>query len=118
MDSRRWGRWMEEGSNRRIAWDEYGDVQVSTVFLGIDTSLGRGVPRLFETMIFGLPNGDEYQARCATREEALLQHREAVGYVRGVLSAVSSMSVEEPPPQPPPMLPPGFRKLNMGTSEE
>ena len=109
----RWGRWMENGDNQRVALDEFGDMRVSTVFLGIDHSWGGGTPTLFETMLFGLPNGDEYQARCATRDQALAQHREAVGYARGVLSTHVSTSEEEPPPPEFKVLVRGTRRLNL-----
>ena len=44
---------------RRIAYDVIGDVQVSTVFLGIDHNYsGKGPPVLFETMVLGGPRND------------------------------------------------------------
>lgn len=79
-DLHKWAQWMEE-STRRIAWDEFsaketawppskphkwtkrkkGEVQVSTVFLGLDHSFSSDPasrPVLFETIIFGLKFGD------------------------------------------------------------
>jgi hypothetical protein len=38
---------------RLVAFDVLGDVEVSTVWLGIDYSFGRGVPLIYETMVFG-----------------------------------------------------------------
>ena len=52
---------------------------VSTVFLGLDHSFGRGPPLIFETMAF--PNewwSDYYQDRYSTEAEALAGHRRAV----------------------------------------
>jgi hypothetical protein len=54
----------------------FGGIQVSTVFLGIDGSVRRLSPILFETMIFG---GDEdgFQMRYGTWEESVKGHEEA-----------------------------------------
>lgn len=61
-----------EKNDHRVAWDEIGGVQVSTVFLGIDHNFFReGPPILFETMIFGDPNNEEFQRRYRTRAEAV-----------------------------------------------
>lgn len=49
------------------------DVQVSTVFLGLDHGYGEGPPILFETLVFGGPldqSGDRY----CTWEEAEAGH--------------------------------------------
>ena len=114
-DPMRWARWMGAGENCRVALDKVDGVTVSTVFLGIDYAWGLGAPLFYETMIFGLPAGDEYQRRCTTRGQALIQHREAVGYARGVLVTVSGTSVEEPPPPPEfKVLVRGTRRLNLG----
>ena len=61
---------------RRVAFDTINDSDVSTVFLGIDHSWKTETPLLFETMIFGGKH-DQYQTRCSTWEEALIQHKEA-----------------------------------------
>jgi hypothetical protein len=54
------------------------DIQVSTVFLGMDHSFGDdGPPILFETMIFGGAL-DGYQERYSTWEEAEEGHRLAL----------------------------------------
>lgn len=67
-----------DSADRVIARTEIGkDVVVSTVFLGLDHSFGKGAPLLFETMIFGGPH-DEYQERYSTFEEAEKGHDEAV----------------------------------------
>jgi len=53
-------------------------VEISTVFLGLDHSMGGGdVPILFETMIFGGQH-DEYMERYTTWDEAEKGHQEAV----------------------------------------
>ena len=49
---------------KRVGYKEYeGGVSVSTVWLGLDHSFGRGVPVIFETMIFG-PDGYPYDQEC------------------------------------------------------
>jgi hypothetical protein len=46
-----WAMWMGE-SNHQIARDEIGDICVSTAFIGIASGEVKGVPLLFETMVF------------------------------------------------------------------
>lgn len=64
-------------ADRIVAKSQFGDVGVSTVFLGLDHRFGdSGPPLIFETMIFGGPHSD-YQTRCSTWEEAEEMHRVA-----------------------------------------
>jgi hypothetical protein len=70
-----WARWFEK-AERHVANETRGDVQVSTVFLGLDHAFGGSVPLLFETMIFGGKH-DEYQDRCSTWDEAEQMHKRA-----------------------------------------
>ena len=74
-----WGRLFDR-EKRKVAFNEVGDVNVSTVFLGLDHNYEDGPPILFETMIFGGEH-DEYQDRCATWNEALEMHDRAVALV-------------------------------------
>lgn len=80
-----WGEWMwAEGfeQRRRVSYDRLGDVEISTVFMGVDTSGGLGRRRrLFETMIFG-GQYDEQQWQYATWDEAETGHAVAVEMVR------------------------------------
>lgn len=55
---------------------------VSTVWLGVDHSLGGGNPVLFETMIFGGSHAG-FERRYETEIEALSGHAEAVKMVTG-----------------------------------
>lgn len=71
-----WAREFET-MDRRVAKDMIGDVTVSTVFLGLDHSFGRGKPLLFETMVFG-GELDGEQDRYHTWEEAEKGHKNMV----------------------------------------
>ena len=76
-DLMKWGTWMET-AERRVAKTVISDeVNVSTVFLGLDHSFGEGSPLLFETMIFGGEH-DQYQDRYETWEQAEAGHEKAV----------------------------------------
>jgi len=67
---------------RRVGWDEVNGYEVSTVFLGLDHGHGfTGRPLLFETMIFGKGDGDGYQTRCSTWNEAIEMHKEAISWI-------------------------------------
>lgn len=76
-----WAHWFET-CDRHVAKDSVGDVNISTVFLGLNHNCGDGPPLLFETMIFGGPH-DQYQERCSTWAQAEEMHRVALELVRG-----------------------------------
>lgn len=81
-----WAMWFE-GPERQIGLTRLTeDIHISTIFLGIDYSFGRGNPKFFETMIFGGVY-DEYQKRYTTYEEAEDGHREAVKLAQSNLYA-------------------------------
>lgn len=46
-----WAKWFET-AERHVGLDTINGVKISTVFLGIDHSFGRGKPVLWETMTF------------------------------------------------------------------
>lgn len=74
----KWGKWLENsGEKRRVAYDIISKkCAVSTVFLGLDHNYsGVGLPILFETMVFGMPEDDEECERYCTREEAIIGHK-------------------------------------------
>lgn len=71
-----WGQWFQN-ANRTVAKTRLKDATVSTVFLGLDHSFGKGPPLLFETMVFGGPK-DQYQKRYSTWEEAEQGHQRIV----------------------------------------
>ena len=75
-----WSELFQDGN--RVAYGEVTfqghELHVSTVWLGIDHSFGRGALQLFETMIFGdVPfNGD--LRRYSTEQQALAGHRQTM----------------------------------------
>lgn len=76
VDGPTWSIWFENHFADRVivCTVVQADIEVSTVFLGIDHGFGRtGQPILFETMVFG---GllDEEQVRYATLAEARAGH--------------------------------------------
>lgn len=78
-----WARWFEEDANRQIAYDEFDNIYVSTIFLGIDHRFGEeGPPLIFETMTFGGPT-DMAQRRYSTLDEALVGHQAMVKEAKG-----------------------------------
>lgn len=81
-DITKWARWYEDIDNRIVAQTKIGEVDISTVFLGIDHQYGKGPPLLFKTMIFGGEH-DEYQNRCSTWEEAEASHQRAIRLIKG-----------------------------------
>lgn len=88
-DLMEWARWLAHG--RHLAHDQVGDLEVSTVFLGIDHSFhGGGPPVLWETMIFHRGSRqtalDGYQERYASRESALRGHADAVAKARAAVA--------------------------------
>lgn len=77
-----WAKWMhrlQESGGHSVACTQVGDTEVSTVFVGIDFSFGRGRPLVFETMAFG-PRGEALSAfdRYSTWVEAELGHARIV----------------------------------------
>jgi hypothetical protein len=77
-----WAKWFD-GANRRVGRTMVGKSEVSTVFLGLDHSFGRGAPVLWETMVFGGPHGG-YQQQCGGNwEQAEAMHAEVVKMVKG-----------------------------------
>jgi len=79
-----WAEWFEStvkerwDTPRRVAQTNINDeVNVSTVFLGLDYRFWEGPPLIFETMIFGGEH-DQYQERYSTWNEAVSWHKRAV----------------------------------------
>ena len=86
IDVLTWGRWMSDEENVRVALFISERVMVSTVFLGLDTSLSfllpNTLPVLFETMVFCEGEEyDRYQRRYQTLEEAMIGHEQVCAMV-------------------------------------
>ena len=88
-DPMKWAKWFETANRTvckstatvKLHGKPVGEVRISTVFLGIDHSFGKGPPLLFESMIFGGPlDGD--QDRCSTYEAAEKMHERMMERVR------------------------------------
>jgi len=76
-----WGRWFES-ADRTVKADEINGYRISTVFIGLDhRCFGEGPPIVFETMIFGLLDDDEYQDRYCTWEDAEKGHARAIEWL-------------------------------------
>lgn len=88
-----WGKYMWEGDNRRVAFTQItSEIEVSTVFLGIDHRIyGRGPPVLFETLVFGGPV-DGSCARYTSYDDAETGHHMMVAKAR---AAIKGMAVHE-----------------------
>ena len=65
---------MRNDANRIVAQDSVGELQVSTVFTGIDRNWGDGSPILFETMVLGLPEDLLPQWGFSTWNDAITAH--------------------------------------------
>jgi hypothetical protein len=78
LDSRTWMMRHNDEKYVRVAYDKIGRCEVSTVWIGIDYSFGRGkVPLIFETLAYG-PDGSSHQHRYGTEAEALAGHAQVV----------------------------------------
>lgn len=65
----------------RVVWKtRFGEVEVSTVFLGLDHAF-EGPPLLFETLVFG-GELDGQMERYSTRQSAIAGHDQMVAKVR------------------------------------
>jgi len=79
-----WGHWLET-ADRHVADTRFGDVRVSTVFLGLDHSFDGGPPVLWESFIFGgLLDGE--MRRYMSRAEAEAGHTALCAEVIDALS--------------------------------
>lgn len=74
FDITQWGSLSK--NDKLVGLYKFGEVVVSTVFLGMDHSFDGGNPVLFETMIFG-GEYDQFQERYYTWDEAEEGHKVA-----------------------------------------
>ena len=82
-DALAWSQWFETSHEERIVAKTYiGDVEVSTVFLGLDHNFsGHGEPILWETMVFGGPLDEECD-RYRSLATAIRRHQHFVRRVQ------------------------------------
>lgn len=73
-DLMKWAKWYETVDRHVAKTDISDEVNVSTVFLGLNHNYGDGEPVLFETMVFG-GELDEEMERYSTWEEAKEGHK-------------------------------------------
>lgn len=80
-----WSLWFDHARKEGktlLGREILGDVKVTTVFLGIDHSLGtEGPPLVFGTLISGGPHDEEWNY--STLDEALEGHARAIAFVKG-----------------------------------
>ena len=75
LDVIEWATWFES-ADRRVMKETIGDIELSTVFLGLNHNYsGEGKPLWFETLIFG-GEFDGEMWRYSTYNEAVDGHRE------------------------------------------
>jgi hypothetical protein len=102
-DIHAWAQWFETSDAERIvAQTTVGDVQISTVFLGIDYNYRpHGAPVLFETMAFLLGSRSEIAdlpvLRYATWAMAQRGHARVVNMAKSRLPAEVD-AIAKPPP--------------------
>jgi hypothetical protein len=75
-----WAFRFADWSYKRVAKTKVGDVEVSTVWLGLDHGYEDTGPLIFETLVFGGPLDGEME-RYATEAEALAGHEAMVARV-------------------------------------
>lgn len=85
-----WAQWYEK-ADRQLKRTDFrgGSVFVSTVFLALDHSFGGATPLLWETMVFGFPDGHELDHECeryAARTSAEVGHEAMVVRVQMALA--------------------------------
>jgi hypothetical protein len=73
-----WSKLLERGAYRTIAHDRVKGDDVSTVWIGLDQTLGAGPkPMFFETMVIG-DKQHELTRRYSTEAEAIEGHKQIV----------------------------------------
>ena len=75
-----WGKYFQT-ADRKVAKDSIGDVDISTVFLGLDHNWGDGPPLLFETLVFGGSMDGEME-RYPSWTDAVMGHKRMVKLVK------------------------------------
>ena len=65
---------MQEDEKRILAQATIDNLQISTIFIGIDQNWGGGDPLLFETVVFGLPDDLQPRWSFSSWDEAMEIH--------------------------------------------
>lgn len=74
----KWARWFES-ADKRVELTKVGELEISTVFLGLDHSWGDGPPVLWETMVFDKERNEKDVDQCSgNREQAEAMHEKMV----------------------------------------
>jgi hypothetical protein len=83
-----WAKWFENvnSEGRITAKTKIGNIEVSTVFLGIDHNFLTGKPLLWETMIFGSDRKalKGHLERYSSLKEAEKGHKRAIDLVKAI----------------------------------
>lgn len=79
---KQWIEWLETSPDRRVAFTELDDCEVSTVFLMHNHQIMEDEPMLFETMVFG-SSKNRLCRRYATWNEAEEGHNQIVKMLKG-----------------------------------
>lgn len=89
-----WAKWFEKAGESRIIQKSYvGDVDVSTVFLGINHAWRGGRPLIFESMTFSETDRfNHWQDRYSTKEEAIAGHWEMHRHVEVEYYSVTNVA--------------------------
>lgn len=93
-DIKEWSRWFNQ-AERQVGFDKVGDIQVSTVFLGIALDFAGRHPILFETMIIGEGHNHEPE-RYTSWESAAAGHALWVGKIKQKLFMLELSSEQYP----------------------
>lgn len=93
-----WSELLNDDKYQRVVKDTIGDVEVSTVWLGLNHAYDGNSIHIFETMIFG--HDTEFCHRYATEEEAIRGHLKCVvalseGREFGFMDELDDINVEE-----------------------
>lgn len=102
IDTQSWGELVADKKYQRVLRTTVADAadpakayDVSTVWLGIDHNWGRGVPLIFETMVFGTGSEDMIADRYSTEELARGGHNAMVVSICATLIDPVVMEVVE-----------------------
>ncbi len=81
--------------NRRVVLTRVGSMVVSTVLLVLDHNWDPyGPPLIFESMVFGDGDGDQWTSRYSTKEQAIVGHEQIVSAL-AVIEAAEPVALEK-----------------------